>query len=94
MSGGISEREEGQTVLGRYQLVRFRGRGAFGEVWEAEDTALRRRVALKFVESHKLAQLRDEAATLAQLDHPNIVKVWDVSLDPSAPEATLPRCTP
>ena len=89
MSGGISEREEGQTVLGRYQLVRFRGRGAFGEVWEAEDTALRRRVALKFVESHKLAQLRDEAATLAQLDHPNIVKVWDVSLDPSAPTLVM-----
>ncbi len=89
MSGGISEREEGQTVLGRYQLVRFRGRGAFGEVWEAEDTALRRRVALKFVEPHKLAQLRDEAATLAQLDHPNIVKVWDVSLDPSAPTLVM-----
>ncbi len=75
----------GQVVLGRYALGEHLGKGAFGTVWLADDRTLRRRVALKFVEPHKLAQLRDEAATLAQLDHPNIVKVWDVSLDPEAP---------
>ena len=75
----------GQVVLGRYALGEHLGKGAFGTVWLADDRTLGRRVALKFVEPHKLAQLRDEAATLAQLDHPNIVKVWDVSLDPEAP---------
>ncbi len=81
----------GQVVLGRYALGEHLGKGAFGTVWLADDHALGRRVALKFVEPHKLAQLRDEAATLAQLDHPNIVKVWDVSLDPEAP-ALIMEC--
>ena len=57
----------GQVVLGRYALGEHLGKGAFGTVWLADDRTLGRRVALKFVEPHKLAQLRDEAATLAQL---------------------------
>ncbi len=63
----------GQVVLGRYALGEHLGKGAFGTVWLADDRPLGRRVALKF-EPHKLAQLQDEAKTLAQLDHPNIVK--------------------
>jgi serine/threonine protein kinase len=68
-----------------FRLLRRLGRGAFGEVWLAEDLSpLGRLVALKFVlsqdESARQAQaltaLRNDARVLASLSHPNIVQVY------------------
>jgi formylglycine-generating enzyme required for sulfatase activity len=75
----------GAVIQGRYELRRRIGAGAFGEVWVATDSALRRSVALKFTSPHKLPQLQAEAALLAQLRHPNVVQVHDVLLDPTCP---------
>jgi len=67
--------------IGRFELVRELGRGAFGVVFEALDTDLRRSVAFKLVRpgSSEVAgdQLRREAETIAALSHPNLVTLYD-----------------
>ncbi len=71
--------------LGRFLLVREIGKGGFGVVFEAEDTALRRRVAVKVIRpnpamsgaSSTARWLRPEAEAAAQLRHPNVVTLYD-----------------
>ncbi len=68
---------------GRYRLVRRCGIGGMGEVWEAEDTVLERRVAVKLVTGDQrhdpavLARFEREARTGARLVHPNLATVYD-----------------
>ena len=70
--------------LGRYKLLSEIGRGGMSVVYLAHDTELGREVAVKCVSTQdkstaKLAtQLRAEAKLLAQLNHPNIVQLYDV----------------
>lgn len=69
--------------LGRYQLLRVLGRGGMSTVYLAKDTQLDRQVAIKCVENttHQakfVARLQLEAKMLAQLNHPNIVQLYDV----------------
>ncbi|MFQ5741865.1 MAG: winged helix-turn-helix domain-containing protein, partial [Acidobacteriota bacterium] len=66
----------------RYRLLERIGRGAMGEVHLAEDTLLRRKVALKFLLEDKeqeekwTERLQREALAAAALDHPFICKVY------------------
>lgn len=70
--------------IGRYRPRRVLGRGGFGLVYLAHDDQLIRRVAIKVPHSHLVASPRDaeaylaEARIVANLDHPNIVPVYDV----------------
>lgn len=70
--------------IGRYKIIRELGRGGMSVVYLAQDTELGREVAIKCVDSistatARLAEgLRDEAKLLAQLNHPNIVQLYDV----------------
>ena len=74
----------GQT-LGRYCVIERIGRGGMGEVFLAEDTSLRRRVALKFLppELQQDADARKrfirEARSAAALDHPYICHINEVA---------------
>ena len=80
---GLPEPSVG-SMLGRYRLVRELGRGAMGVVFEAEDTALHRRVAVKVLteqwarESEALRRFRREARSAGRLRHPNAVAVLDI----------------
>lgn len=75
-----------QNQLGRYQLRRPVGRGAAGTVWDAWDTVLARRVAIKAVRAHDhdaaeleelMARFRLEAQVGGQFSHPGVVQVYD-----------------
>ncbi|VTT98056.1 serine threonine protein kinase : Serine/threonine protein kinase OS=Singulisphaera acidiphila (strain ATCC BAA-1392 / DSM 18658 / VKM B-2454 / MOB10) GN=Sinac_1051 PE=4 SV=1: Pkinase [Gemmataceae bacterium] len=70
-----------RKVLGGLEMQEEIGRGAMGVVFRATDPVLRRDVAVKMLRStdemsdSELAQFRYEAALVASLDHPNIVRV-------------------
>lgn len=72
------------TLLNRYRIVRQLGAGGMGEVYEAEDSRLKRRVAIKLLpegvasDPERLARLEHEAQAVAALNHPNIVTIHSV----------------
>ena len=72
----------GTTLLNRYKIESELGKGGMGIVYKAQDTLLNRVVAIKFLNTSgvgtegKLRLLR-EARAVAQLNHPNIVSIYD-----------------
>ncbi|MBS2020897.1 MAG: protein kinase, partial [Deltaproteobacteria bacterium] len=72
--------------LGRFELLRELGRGGFGVVFEARDLELGRHVAVKTARLRsRLPRLREEAAAVARLAHPNIVALHDFGLHEDVP---------
>jgi hypothetical protein len=61
---------------GRYRLLEVIGSGGMGRVWRADDTLLQRTVAIKELTT-PASPLR-EARAAARLDHPGLVRVYDV----------------
>ncbi len=73
----------GQTLDQRYKVVSQIGAGGLADVFLGRDLKLGRPVAIKVLRSEQvtpvtLARLRSEVELQAQLDHPNIVRVYDV----------------
>ncbi len=74
----------GTLVAGKYRIVGLLGRGGMGVVYEAEDTRLKRTVALKFLPRglmhDDLARERfvHEAQAASALDHPHICVIHEV----------------
>ena len=70
--------------LGKYRLLSLLGKGGMSSVYLAEHTLMRRRCALKVLptkrvhDSSYLARFHREAQAVASLDHPNIVRAYDV----------------
>ena len=76
------------AFIGRYRIRRELGRGGFGVVYLAHDSELNRLVAIKLPHLHRVQNDSDrlmyltEARTVAQLDHPSIVPVYDFGVIP------------
>jgi serine/threonine protein kinase len=74
----------GQTVAGRYRIVRQLGRGGMGEVHEALDTALDEKIALKTVRQDAAVdsaigtRLIQELQLTRKVTHPNVCRVHDI----------------
>jgi eukaryotic-like serine/threonine-protein kinase len=82
----------GQLLAERYRLSKRIAVGGMGEVWEADDTRLDRKVAVKVLKAELsgdaefLNRFRIEARTTASLNHPGIAAVHDYGETASIPD--------
>lgn len=71
-------------TLGKYRLLSLLGKGGMSSVYLAEHVLMRRRCAIKVLpikrvkDSSYLARFHREAQAVASLDHPNIVRAYDI----------------
>src|SRR5215468_4920569 len=77
---------ENLQVLDNYRLLEVIGKGGMSTVYKALDTRSQRAVAIKLMHSHLADQpdfqqrFVEEGRAIAALDHPHILKVYEVAL--------------
>lgn len=80
-----------KDAIAGYEILGELGRGGAGVVYQARQTALDRLVAIKMIRSGPsagdvaLARFQAEARTVARLDHPNIVEIFDSGIYQDCP---------
>ena len=83
------------TTLNHYRILRQLGVGGMGEVFEAEDTKLGRKVALKILptsmagDPERRERFEREARAIAALNHPSIVTIYSVEEAKGTPFLTM-----
>jgi serine/threonine protein kinase len=82
---------KGTLIAGKYQILEELGRGGMGVVYKAEDTKLKRTIAIKFLSpdllgdpDHRTRFLR-EAQTASALNHPHICTIHEVGEEEGKP---------
>lgn len=76
----------GQIFDGRYQISKVIGVGGMSVVFEAYDNVMKRTVAVKMLkdeiahDTQSVKRFINESKAVAMLSHPNIVKIYDVSV--------------
>ncbi|UCE41095.1 MAG: protein kinase [Candidatus Aminicenantes bacterium] len=81
MKTPFTQFESGTSLADRYEIIGEIGKGGMGEVYLAEDTNLKRQVAIKILpqpfalDEEMLARFEREARMLASLNHPNIATI-------------------
>jgi hypothetical protein len=84
------------TKLGPYDVLASIGKGGMGEVFRARDTRLGRDVAIKVLpesfarDPDRLQRFEQEARSVAALNHPNLLTVFDVGTMPAPDGGTIP----
>jgi serine/threonine-protein kinase len=89
----------GRVLGGRYALVELIGQGGMATIYRGRDTKLGRDVAIKILrgeygtDASFLARFQREAQAAAQLNHPNVVAVFDYGQDPVGPYIVMELVT-
>jgi hypothetical protein len=85
--------------IGGYDITRRLGRGGMADVYLATQVSLGRPVAIKVLSTERtlgeetVTRFEQEARTIARLDHPNIVSIFDVGrTDDSRLYYVMPYC--
>jgi eukaryotic-like serine/threonine-protein kinase len=79
------------ALLKHFRIVRLIGRGGMGDVYEAHDESLERTVAIKVLRAARKiapgdhARLIHEARAQARINHPHVVQIYYVGLEPDCP---------
>ncbi len=79
------------SMIGRYHVLKSIGAGGMGEVFLAEDTALKRRVALKLMQPElspdpaRVERFEFEARAASALNHPNVLVIHDIGVHEGMP---------
>ena len=90
MTSSTSEKADprvGRLFAGKYRIERLLGAGGMGSVYEAEHTALGKRVALKFLhiaaatDETSLARFQREARSICSVESDHVVQVFDWGQD-------------
>jgi serine/threonine-protein kinase len=82
----VYDRYVGQTLDRRYRLLRIIGVGGMAVVYESRDLNTNRRMAVKMLKEEyendalSVSRFVNESRAIASLSHPNIVKIYDVSV--------------
>ena len=75
------------TRIGPYEIVAWLGGGGMGDVYRARDPRLDRAVAIKLIpetfaaDASRVHRFEQEARAAGQLNHPNILAVYDVGIE-------------
>ena len=88
VAAGMIADERTQTMIGQtighYKILSLIGAGGMGEVYLAEDTRLRRKVALKVLPAEvassqdRMRRFDQEARAAAALNHPNVAHIYEI----------------
>lgn len=79
-AAGVAYSQSSAILGGRYRLLALLGKGGMGRVWRAYDELLHRTVAVKEIPVGATGQAWSvrEARAAARLDHPNVIRVYDI----------------
>ncbi|GAA4811660.1 hypothetical protein GCM10011365_17950 [Marinicella pacifica] len=86
----LTEKDLSGQSIQNLKLIQPLGQGGMGQVYLAEDTTLKRRVAVKIlhrnhsISSQAKERFRREAMILSQLDHPNICRIYNLLENPDS----------
>jgi serine/threonine protein kinase/tetratricopeptide (TPR) repeat protein len=87
--------EPGQFIANRFVVSRFIARGGMGEVYEAWDTELKERIALKTIRpelassAEVLERFRSEVRQARAITHPNVCRVHELFCHEPAPDVRI-----